>query len=205
MPTPTFLNDSSLRLSTHVSPPQLTDNNAQCGILIKQLGQRMPTMAAKWIGKGCRIGRAERKCSCDIFSSHFSEFSGQFRQQCLLINCSSTIPSSHELISSISVSQHLFLCREMHVASLGPGRLPSGTDGSHAIRRRTSSLRPRPRLEYHSEADDIFEGMEDGRASAYERLQIIASHRGNSHAHITPDGVAMRRCQSLAVSIPCRQ
>jgi hypothetical protein len=157
-------------------------------------------MAAKWIGNGCRKGGG-RSCSWDIFSSHFSEFSGQFRQQCQLINRSSTIPSSHELISSISVSQHLFLCREMHVASLGSGTLPSGTDRSHTIRRRTSSPRPSPTPEYHSDADDIFEGMGDGRVSAYDSkiAKHIAWHRGNSHAHITPDGVAiMPRCRSLA-------
>jgi hypothetical protein len=55
----------------------------------------------------------------------------------------------------------------MDVASLGSGTLPPGTDRSHKIRRRISSPRPGPRLEYHSEADDIFEGMEDGRVSAY--------------------------------------
>jgi hypothetical protein len=54
--------------------------------------------------------------------------------------------------------------------------------------------------EYNSEADDISEGVETGRVSAYD-LEI-AKHRGNSHAHITPDGVAMRRCRSLASSIP---
>jgi hypothetical protein len=124
------------------------------------------------------VGRAAgRSCSRDIFSSHFSEFSGQFCQQCQLINHSSTSPSSHELISSISVSQRLFLCREMDVASLGSGTLPSGTDRSHTIRRRTSSPRPRPTPEYHSEADDIFEGMMEGCQHTTRRLHRIAFHR----------------------------
>ena len=110
----------------------MTDNSAQCGRLIKKLGQQ-------WQQSGLEtdVGRAGRRCSWDIFSSHFPEFSGQFRQQCPLINRSSTFPSSHELISSISVSQHLILCREMDVASLGSGTLPPGTDRSHKIRRRT--------------------------------------------------------------------
>jgi hypothetical protein len=65
-------------------------------------------------------------------------------------------------------------------ASLGSGTLPPGTEMSHKIRRRISSPRPRPRLGYHSEADDIFEGMEDGRVSAHEsniaKQSIAAIH-----------------------------
>jgi hypothetical protein len=68
----------------------------------------------------------------------------------------------------------------MDVASLGSGTLPPGTDRSHKIRRRISSPRQRPRLEYHSEADDTFEGMEGGRVSAYDsnisKQSIAAIH-----------------------------
>ena len=44
----------------------------------------------------------------------------------------------------------------------------------------TKLPRPRPRLEYHGEADDTFEGMEDGRVSAHDlkiaKQSIAAIH-----------------------------
>ena len=104
--------------------------------------------------------------------------------------------SSRELISSISVSQHL-LEVDVCILHLGPGTLPPGTDGSHTFRRRISITKAKATdPNTTARLTTSLKELEDGRVSSYD-LEI-AKHRGNLHAHITPDGVAMRRCRSLA-------